>query len=286
MDAVGAVPGAENPFQNPAVIVADWLGFIILGGSSIILCYKLMGFYGSDNKQKYFIGYREEKMLSVYVNTFAAVVYWARVSAHANGDVGLAAYVHLLKYCDYCFTCPLLTLDLMWSLNLPYKFTYSIWVGICIFSGIGSTKFQPPAKYMWFAFGMVIMFIVFWHIYSVVIIRLNQIFCGSTKKSANTLQIACAVYFSIWWGFPVLWFLLEFGVIGHPVTLCMHTVLDVSAKSFYGFMLLSFQLQAEREEWIFLPLQPKIAWNENASETESQADVELGYNSEYGFTGG
>jgi hypothetical protein len=72
--------------------------------------------------------YRESKMLSVYVNLFAAISYvrfnllsvkkyfmlrivgWqvARVASHANGNVGNIAQVHNYRYFDYVFTCPLL----------------------------------------------------------------------------------------------------------------------------------------------------------------------------------
>lgn len=91
--------------------------------------------------------YREDKMLSVFVNLFAAIAYvscrpnrlhikmpstrtnrchlveavlssfsrvdagfrqWARICSHANGDVGPAAQVNVYKYLDYLLTCPLL----------------------------------------------------------------------------------------------------------------------------------------------------------------------------------
>ncbi len=125
-----------------------------------------------------------------------------------------------------------------------------------------------------------------YNVYVVVFMRLRQLQGGKlTAKAAATVQIAVVVYFSIWHGFPVLWLLLEFRLIGHPVSLCMHTVLDVVAKSFYGFVLLSFQLTCEREEYIFLPLAPAIPEDDNVSEGEgSDADVELGYTlSEGGF---
>jgi hypothetical protein len=43
--------------QNPIILVADWLGFILLLFSAIILAYKLMRFRGpADQPEDYFFG--------------------------------------------------------------------------------------------------------------------------------------------------------------------------------------------------------------------------------------
>ena len=105
--------------------------------------------------------YREKNMLSVFVNLFAAIAYvsivisfsfcldnvtrmsltlcsaiwqWAKLCSHMNNDEGPAAAVVSYKYLDYAFTCPLLTADLLWSLNLPYKFTYAGFVSVCLYA--------------------------------------------------------------------------------------------------------------------------------------------------------
>lgn len=190
------------------------------------------------------------------------------------------AYIHLLKYVDYLFTCPLLTADLLCSLNLPFKITFSYFVWLTIGTGVGCTKFVGPARYMWFCLGICLFSTAWWNVYIVVTMRLRQI-AGSklTQKAAATIQIACAIYFSIWHGFPILWLLQEFKVINNPVTLCLHAVLDVVAKSLYGFILLSFQLTCEKEEYVFLPLMPHIVGNQedNESDDMNSPDVELGY---------
>jgi hypothetical protein len=280
LDAVTWGSGAFNPFQTPAVMVADWLGFVILGGSSILLWYMMTSFYGPRGDDKYFVGYRESKVFCVFVNSFAAYVYWARCASHANGDVGPVAYIHLLKYVDYLFTCPLLTADLLCALNLPFKVSYPYFVWLTIGTGVGCTKFVGAARYMWFCMGMGIFAFAWWAVFQVVMLRLRQI-AGSklTQKAASTIQFAAAIYFSIWHGFPILWLLLEFKAINNPVSLCMHAVLDVVAKSLYGFVLLSFALTCEKEEYVFLPLMPRVERNneDNESDDLGRPDVELGY---------
>ncbi len=48
---------AHNYLQNPAVIAMDWIGFIVLFGSSFVLVYKLMYFKGpAQQPESYFFG--------------------------------------------------------------------------------------------------------------------------------------------------------------------------------------------------------------------------------------
>lgn len=37
---------------------------------------------------------------------------WAKVSSHANKDTGGAAQIHIYKYADYLFTCPILVVNI------------------------------------------------------------------------------------------------------------------------------------------------------------------------------
>ena len=46
----------------------------------------------------------------------------------------------------YC----LQTADLLWALNLPYKFTYAGFVLVCIMCAFMATTCPAPAKFMWF----------------------------------------------------------------------------------------------------------------------------------------
>ena len=42
------------------------------------------------------------------------------------------------------------TADLLWALNLPYKFTYAGFVLVCILCAFMATTCPAPAKFMWF----------------------------------------------------------------------------------------------------------------------------------------
>jgi hypothetical protein len=95
---------------DAVVVATDWVGFLALMGAAIVLIYKLFTFKGPDGEE-YYVGYREEKCLSVFVNLIAALTYWGRICAHFNGDIGLSLTVNFYKYFDYIFTCPVLVRD-------------------------------------------------------------------------------------------------------------------------------------------------------------------------------
>lgn len=58
------------------------------------------------------------------------------------------------RYLDYCMTCPLIALDLMWNVNAPYKATMSALVLVCLITAVASSAVPAPASYAWFGMGM------------------------------------------------------------------------------------------------------------------------------------
>eukprot|EP00286_Rhodomonas_abbreviata_P007750 CAMPEP_0181328146 /NCGR_PEP_ID=MMETSP1101-20121128/22530_1 /TAXON_ID=46948 /ORGANISM="Rhodomonas abbreviata, Strain Caron Lab Isolate" /LENGTH=423 /DNA_ID=CAMNT_0023436955 /DNA_START=106 /DNA_END=1377 /DNA_ORIENTATION=+ len=242
--------------RHPVVIVADWIGFLVLVSVALYLHSRLKGYGGPEANEHYFFGYREEKMLSVYVNLFAGIAYWARVCSHANGDRGPAANIETYKYLDYVITCPLLTIDLMWSLNLPHKFTSATNVAVCILCAYACDSFEAPARFMWFGFGICLFIFTWLQIIKVVRQRLDQFVSKVAKRIRNSLKIAVMTYFTVWCGYPCLWVLEEIGVLEKIPSAVMHVFLDVCAKSVYGLALLQFQLGGEKHAFIFIPLRP------------------------------
>ena len=214
-------------------------------------------------------------MMAVFVNLFAALAYWAKLSSHANGDVGPAAQVHYYKYLDYLFTCPLLTVDLLWSLNLPYKFTYGGFVFICIVCAFMATILPPPARFMWFGLGIT-MFVYTWgNILYLVQIRLGQMVGKKIKKVRFYLKTACTTYFAIWLGYPTLWVMYEIGAIDPVTSHLMHVLFDVLAKSVYGFALLYFVVGGEKNDFVFLDLRPTVE-KEEEEEEDPEAGIVIG----------
>ena len=237
--------------QYGMVVACDWVGFLCLAAAAGSLMYKLFSFKGPDGDQDFFIGYREEKCISIFVNLIAAMTYWGRICAHFNGDVGLALSVNFYKYLDYIFTCPILTLDLLWSLNLPYKVTYSIFVAITITAGVFCNAFEPPGRYLWFFFSASVFVFTWFSIIKMVYCRFQQFMNDDAKKIRAPLKLSLTLYFTIWCGYPALWILDEFGLIPGIAVHVLSMIMDVAAKSVYGFALLKFQLGVDKQDFAF-----------------------------------
>ena len=143
------------------------------------------------------------------------------------------------------------TLDLLWSLNLPYKVTYSLFVGLTITCGVFCNAFEPPARYLWFMFGCFIFAFTWISIIRLVYARFQQFLNEDAKKIRAPLKLSLTLYFSIWCGYPALWLLTEFGAISQLAAHVMTVIMDVAAKSVYGFALLKFQLGVDkRDVWL------------------------------------
>jgi len=75
-----------------------------------------------------------------------------------------------------------------------------------------------------------------------------------TKSVRNPLQFALSVYFTIWMIYPILWLLVEGKIITPTISHCCTVVMDVLAKSMYGFALLKFQLLIDKSQVHFTEL--------------------------------
>jgi hypothetical protein len=74
------------------------------------------------------------------------------------------------------------------------------------------------------------------------------------KEVRNPLQFALYVYFTIWMIYPLLWVLAAEGLITSVVNHCVTVMMDVLAKSMYGFALLEFQLRIDKSQVEFTQL--------------------------------
>jgi len=186
-------------------------------------------------------------MLGVFINLFCAVAYFAKVIAAHSGDDGFEVFT-TMRYVDYLTTCPLLTLDLLWNLEAPYKISAAALVGVCLTFAIATDSQPRPACYVWFGTGL--SFFIFSYSFILVIVKERMSFytnCARdshAKKSIGYLKIALFSYFGVWIFFPILWLLSPkaVGLISDDVHHVFHCLLDVIAKSCYGFALLYFKV--------------------------------------------
>lgn len=268
--------------HKPIVQAFDWVGFCALTLTTVTLGLKLFNFKPPDKNCLYYFGYNEAGMAALYVNLIASTAYYAKIAAHLSGNPDSETNRALYTYCDYMVTCPVLTLDLLWTLNLPYKMTYGFGVFLTLFAGFMAAGHPYPGRWLWFFYGITLFSWTWLKVIGLVQVRFLQYF--SKKDSAavaqlgdmatasqkhvsmatkaglrhkdvrNPLKFALGTYFTIWMCYPLLWLLLEGKLITPTISHCCHVVMDVLAKSMYGFALLRFQLLVDKTQVHFTEL--------------------------------
>jgi hypothetical protein len=194
----------------------------------------------------------------------------------------------IYRHADYLVTCPLLTIDLIWTLGLPYKFSCGTAIFLCAVAAIAAEQLPAPARFMWFCFGLVLFISTLAFMWRLVRLRLEQFGSGGSRRNLRRAQLACGMYFVLWGGYPLLWLLKvspvqyrlacftaiervyaqvyaqtarriigsfrvqEFEGLDHVWNHVLMTVLDVCVKCIYGLALLSFKLEADQNYFTFV----------------------------------
>jgi len=268
MPPAGAwVDTIDYSFANsPAVQAFDWIGCIVFFASAVLLGSKLYTFKPEGKHVLYFFGYEKEPvMFPVFVLVVAFTAYWAKVCNHLSGVEGSQLYTY--RYVDYIGTCPLLTLTLCATLNLPYKLTSAIFMMLVIVAGLMAFWSPAPGRYVWFGLGCVIFAFTWYRIVTLSQVRFLQYFgkkhrityrVGNSQKSKRResfatkaglrdkrvrgpIQIFLGTYFIVWTGYPILWLLEDFRVLDHVVIYIIHVLLDIITKVVFGFGIVRFQ---------------------------------------------
>lgn len=110
-----------------------------------------------------------------------------------------------------------------------------------------------PAIFGFFMSASIFAF-TWYSIIRLVYARFQQFMNHDAKKIRAPLKLSLTLYFTIWCGYPMLWILDEFGLIPGIAVHVLSMIMDVAAKSVYGFALLKFQLGVDKQEFNFAEL--------------------------------
>ncbi|EKX45953.1 hypothetical protein GUITHDRAFT_107989 [Guillardia theta CCMP2712] len=174
--------------SSSAVIASNWISFLSLESAFICLITQALRYKGPSGQEKYYNGYREQNMLGVFINLWCAVSYFAKIIQSQSNNDGFVIFT-TLRYVDYCMTCPILTLDLMWNLDAPYKVTSALLVLTCLVHAVASFLAPPPASYAWFAMGLCLFIFTYVFILSIVRERLDfYTFCARDNNAKRSIR--------------------------------------------------------------------------------------------------
>jgi bacteriorhodopsin len=233
-------------------VVADIVGFIVLGLTAIYIGISNSQYKGHSGRDINFCGHEEQTMLSFFVNLFACVAYFARIVANGSCQTGFVVFTSI-RYFDYVIVCPLLVLDLLWNLESPYKWTCSALMMVAMVHGIAAFTSPAPGSYVWFAGGVFVFTFAYLSIIYLVLERLKHFSASAASDSQNQaavgfLKVSAGCFFFIWIWYPLLYVLSPkiTNIITGETQDIIHMILDVCAKSVYGFVSLSFRYRFDK----------------------------------------
>jgi len=232
-----------------------------------------------SRSEKYYHGFREENMLGMFINLFCALSYYAKILESMTEEGAGFAPLTSIRYLDYCLTwcaacdtamtcllwpcnahltfcvcgSPLIVLDLLWNMDAPYKVTMALLVLTCLVVAVASAAASAPANYAWFCMGMFLFGGTYYGIIMIVRERLEfyveMARDSNAKQSIKFLKTGCYIFFFIWVLYPIFWLLGKNGaqIMSDELDHVISAVMDVIAKSAYGFALLYFRLYFDKK---------------------------------------
>lgn len=148
---------------------------------------------------------------------------------------------------------PLIVLDLLWNMDAPYKVTMALLVLTCLVVAVASAAAPAPSNYAWFCMGMFLFGGTYYGIIMIVRERLEfyveMARDSNAKQSIKFLKTGCYIFFLIWVLYPIFWLLGKNGaqIMSDELDHVISAVMDVIAKSAYGFALLYFRLYFDKK---------------------------------------
>jgi bacteriorhodopsin len=146
------------------------------------------------------------------------------------------------------FSCPMLVLDLICTVDAKGKIMYPFMTFVVLFMGFMSYAEEGPARFAWFGIGMVVFAVFFFIMEKVFRKKLDE------KKEIPVehleLQRAMWCFFGFWPVFPFMWALGAQGaqVISPELDIVIHCFLDIGAKGAFTFFLMRYRLYEEDRE--------------------------------------
>jgi len=201
-----------------------WIGFVCMLGSS---CYFLKHAQSSKNNAI--------EMLTFFITAIATVAYLTMATFHGAEDNHTRQPFYYARYIDWLFTTPLMVWDLM-ALTGADPMDIFICVGndvLMIVCGIvGCLLEKHGVRWVMFILGCIFFVLV-----------CKDLMAGIGKGTGESRGLyASATYLTIisWTCYPIVWALCEGAdVVSINVSILLYTVMDVTAKCVFGYIIVS-----------------------------------------------
>ncbi|KAJ3080630.1 hypothetical protein HK102_002926, partial [Quaeritorhiza haematococci] len=152
------------------------------------------------------------------------------------------------RYIDWVFTTPLLLVDLGLVAGLPIDRIVSIAFldVLMVVTGLFGSLDSTSTKWGWFAMGCIFFLPI---VYTLTV----EAYEVAVRKSSvhkdvySTLSVLTIV---LWTAYPIVWALAEgSNILSSDVEIIVYAVLDIAAKSVFGFYLLANHERLDAAEY-------------------------------------
>merc|ERR1719245_1648460 len=217
------VPG---PMQNPNKFAQGclWIGFACMFISS---CYFLHVAQKSHN--------RSIEMLTFFITAIASVAYLTMASGYGVLDNHTRQPFYYARYIDWLFTTPLMVWDLMeltGASPMDIFVTCGLDVLMIVCGIVGCLLEDHVVRWAFFVLGCIFFVLV-----------CKDLMAGIGKGVGASRKVyASATYLTIisWTCYPIVWALCEGSdVVSVCVSCLLYTVMDVTAKCVFGYIIVS-----------------------------------------------
>ena len=193
-------------------------------------------------------------LFNVAILTTAAIAYFCMAS-----DLGYArvAVLHgkpslrpvwFVRYIDWMLTTPLLLAELLLSAGLPMTVILSSVFAdeVMIVTGLLGGLVPSASRWVFYAFGCVAMFWVFWNIIS----GMSSAEKLGGAKARRTYGILSGYLIILWLLYPVVWALSEgSNTISVTSEMVLYGILDILAKPVYAIVILIVHRNTSMSQW-------------------------------------
>jgi bacteriorhodopsin len=234
--ASATAPVVAAPVEANELVLSEqgqkivWAGFLGVAAPALYFGYVTMSI--PDGAKKFHI-------MTTFICVFASLAYLTMATGHGVyvRDFDGREFFYA-RYIDWVFTTPLMLLDLLGFAGASADTTnFLIGVDILmIVAGLIASFFEGQEKYYFWGFGM-LMFLP-------IVYYLNQL---KTSDACTSRPAIGALYGKLssltiftWCCYPAVWFFAEgSGQISADREALCYTILDVVAKSVFGFLIVS-----------------------------------------------
>ncbi|KAJ3060241.1 hypothetical protein HK102_009604 [Quaeritorhiza haematococci] len=174
--------------------------------------------------------------LTLAITTIAALSYYAMASNEGYVTVN-DRRIYYARYIDWTFTTPLLLADLGMLAGLGVE--KLLWIAfmdvLMVVTGVFGAIDATSAKWGWFVFGCVF----FVPILYALVVDGNQVAASKSEGHRSVYTTLSILTIVLWTAYPIVWALAEgTQVLSLDAEIGIYAVLDITAKSIFGFYLL------------------------------------------------